>query len=112
MRGAGPSPGGRVRRDRRAAGTAAIVDASSRRGPSRAATAAPVQRSMRVHTAVLPAAGWGTRFLPATKAQPKEMMPLVDKPVIQYAVEEAVAAGIEHIVIVTNSQNARRLGPA
>ncbi len=59
---------------------------------------------MRVHTAVLPAAGWGTRFLPATKAQPKEMMPLVDKPVIQYAVEEAVAAGIEHIVIVTNSQ--------
>ena len=54
---------------------------------------------MRVHTAVLPAAGWGTRFLPATKAQPKEMMPLVDKPVIQYAVEEAVAAGIEHIVM-------------
>ncbi len=59
---------------------------------------------MRVRIAVLPAAGWGTRFLPATKAQPKEMLPLVDKPVIQYAVEEAVAAGIEHVIIVTNSQ--------
>ena len=59
---------------------------------------------MRVRTAVLPAAGWGTRFLPATKAQPKEMLPLVDKPVIQYAVEEAAAAGIEHVIIVTNSQ--------
>jgi UTP--glucose-1-phosphate uridylyltransferase len=53
---------------------------------------------------VFPAAGWGTRFLPATKAQPKEMLPLVDKPVIQYAVEEAVAAGIEHVIIVTSSQ--------
>ena len=59
---------------------------------------------MRVKKAVLPAAGWGTRFLPATKAQPKEMLPLVDKPVIQYAVEEAVAAGIEQIIIVTSSQ--------
>ena len=52
---------------------------------------------MRVRKAVFPAAGWGTRFLPATKAQPKEMLPLVDKPVIQYAVEEAVAAGIEQV---------------
>jgi UTP--glucose-1-phosphate uridylyltransferase len=59
---------------------------------------------MRVRKAVFPAAGWGTRFLPATKAQPKEMLPLVDKPVIQYAVEEAVAAGIEHGIIVTSSQ--------
>ncbi len=59
---------------------------------------------MRVRKAVLPAAGWGTRFLPATKAQPKEMLPLVDKPVIQYAVEEAVAAGIDQIIIVTSSQ--------
>jgi len=59
---------------------------------------------MRVRKAVLPAAGWGTRFLPATKAQPKEMLPLVDRPVIQYAVEEAVAAGIEQIIIVTSSQ--------
>ena len=54
-----------------------------------------------VRIAVFPAAGLGTRFLPATKAQPKEMLPLVDKPLIQYVVEEAVAAGIERIVLVT-----------
>jgi UTP--glucose-1-phosphate uridylyltransferase len=59
---------------------------------------------MRVRKAVFPAAGWGTRFLPATKAQPKEMLPLVDKPIIQYGVEEAVAAGIEQVIIVTSSQ--------
>jgi UTP--glucose-1-phosphate uridylyltransferase len=59
---------------------------------------------MRVRKAVFPAAGWGTRFLPATKAQPKEMLPLVDKPVIQYAVEEAVAAGVEQVIIITSSQ--------
>ena len=59
---------------------------------------------MRVRKAVFPAAGWGTRFLPATKAQPKEMLPLVDKPVIQYGIEEAVAAGIDQVVIVTSSQ--------
>ena len=59
---------------------------------------------MRVRKAVFPAAGWGTRFLPATKAQPKEMLPLVDKPVIQYGVEEAVSAGIEQVLIVTSSQ--------
>ncbi|CAN5229775.1 UTP--glucose-1-phosphate uridylyltransferase GalU [soil metagenome] len=59
---------------------------------------------MRVRKAVFPAAGWGTRFLPATKAQPKEMLPLVDKPVIQYGVEEAVAAGIEQVIIITSSQ--------
>ena len=58
---------------------------------------------MRVRKAVFPAAGWGTRFLPATKASPKEMLPLVDKPIIQYAVEEAVAAGIEQVIIVTSS---------
>src|SRR6187399_3672612 len=57
-----------------------------------------------VRKAVFPAAGLGTRFLPATKAQPKEMLPLVDKPVIQYGVEEAVAAGIEQVIIVTSSQ--------
>ncbi|MEI8332992.1 MAG: UTP--glucose-1-phosphate uridylyltransferase GalU [Chloroflexota bacterium] len=57
---------------------------------------------MRVRKAVFPAAGLGTRFLPATKAQPKEMLPLVDKPVIQYAVEEAVAAGIEQVIIITS----------
>ncbi|PWI58964.1 UTP--glucose-1-phosphate uridylyltransferase GalU [Sulfoacidibacillus thermotolerans] len=55
----------------------------------------------RVRKAVIPAAGLGTRFLPATKAQPKEMLPLVDKPAIQYIVEEAVAAGIEDVLIVT-----------
>ena len=55
----------------------------------------------KVRKAVFPAAGLGTRFLPATKAQPKEMLPLVDKPIIQYAVEEALASGIETIIIVT-----------
>ncbi|MDH7578074.1 MAG: UTP--glucose-1-phosphate uridylyltransferase GalU [Bacillota bacterium] len=55
----------------------------------------------RVKKAIIPAAGWGTRFLPATKAQPKEMLPVVDKPAIQYIVEEAVASGIEDIIIVT-----------
>ena len=58
---------------------------------------------MSIRKAVFPAAGWGTRFLPATKAQPKEMLPLVDKPIIQYAVEEAVNAGANEIVIVTAS---------
>ena len=56
---------------------------------------------MRIRKAVFPAAGLGTRFLPATKAQPKEMLPLVDKPIIQYVVEEAVAAGIQDVIIVT-----------
>ncbi len=55
----------------------------------------------KVRKAVFPAAGLGTRFLPATKASPKEMLPLVDKPLIQYVVEEAVASGIESIIIVT-----------
>jgi UTP--glucose-1-phosphate uridylyltransferase len=55
----------------------------------------------RVRKAVFPAAGLGTRFLPATKAQPKEMLPLVDKPIIQYGVEEAVTAGCDQIIIVT-----------
>ena len=54
-----------------------------------------------VRKAVFPAAGLGTRFLPATKAQPKEMLPLVDKPIIQYGVEEAVASGVDNIIIVT-----------
>ena len=58
-------------------------------------------KSRRVRKAVLPAAGLGTRFLPATKAQPKEMLPVVDKPLIQYVVEECVASGIENIIIVT-----------
>src|SRR2546426_10032215 len=56
---------------------------------------------MRVRKAVFPAAGLGTRFLPATKAQPKEMLPLVDKPTIQYVVEEAVSSGLSEIILVT-----------
>jgi UTP--glucose-1-phosphate uridylyltransferase len=56
---------------------------------------------VRVKKAVIPAAGLGTRFLPATKAQPKEMLPLVDKPAIQYVVENAVEAGISDILIIT-----------
>lgn len=57
--------------------------------------------SQKVRKAVIPVAGFGTRFLPATKAMPKEMLPIVDKPVIQYLVEEAVASGIEDIVFIT-----------
>jgi len=56
---------------------------------------------MKVRKAVFPAAGLGTRFLPATKAQPKEMLPIVDKPIIQYGVEEALAAGCDQIIIIT-----------
>jgi UTP--glucose-1-phosphate uridylyltransferase len=56
---------------------------------------------MRIRKAIIPAAGLGTRFLPATKAQPKEMLPIVDKPAIQYIVEEAIDSGIEDIIIVT-----------
>lgn len=56
---------------------------------------------MKVKKAIIPAAGLGTRFLPATKAMPKEMLPIVDKPAIQYVVEEAIASGIEDIIIVT-----------
>ena len=56
---------------------------------------------LKVKKAIIPAAGLGTRFLPATKAQPKEMLPIVDKPTIQYIVEEAVASGIEDILIIT-----------
>ena len=55
----------------------------------------------KIRKAIIPAAGFGTRFLPQTKAMPKEMLPIVDKPVIQQVVEEAVEAGIEDIIIVT-----------
>lgn len=58
---------------------------------------------MRIRKALFPVAGMGTRFLPATKANPKEMMPIVDKPLIQFAVEEAIAAGIEELIFVTSS---------
>jgi UTP--glucose-1-phosphate uridylyltransferase len=68
------------------------VDYACRRG---------VRVSSSVRKAVFPAAGLGTRFLPATKAQPKEMLPLVDKPTIQYGVEEAMASGVDNIILVT-----------
>ncbi|MBQ1621296.1 MAG: NTP transferase domain-containing protein, partial [Selenomonas sp.] len=55
----------------------------------------------KIRKAVIPAAGYGTRFLPATKATPKEMLPIVDKPTIQYIVEEALASGIEELLIVS-----------
>src|SRR6266436_2044343 len=58
-------------------------------------------QARRVRKAVFPVAGMGTRFLPATKAMPKEMLPVVDKPLIQYAVEEAAAAGVEQMIFVT-----------
>ena len=61
----------------------------------------PNQTTTRIRKAVFPVAGFGTRFLPATKAQPKEMLPVVDKPLIQYAVEEAYAAGIRDMIFVT-----------
>jgi len=62
--------------------------------------------SMKIQKAVFPVAGLGTRFLPATKAMPKEMLPVVDKPLIQYAVEEALSSGIEQIVFVTGAGKA------
>ena len=58
---------------------------------------------MQIRKAIFPVAGLGTRFLPATKAQPKEMLPVVDKPLIQYAVEEALAAGAQRLVFVTGA---------
>ena len=60
-----------------------------------------MKKVTQIHKAVFPVAGLGTRFLPATKAQPKEMLPIVDKPLIQYAVEEAYAAGVRHMIFVT-----------
>ena len=59
------------------------------------------ESSYLVRKAVIPAAGLGTRFLPATKAMPKEMLPIVDKPVIQYVVEEAVSAGLSDLLMIT-----------
>ena len=57
---------------------------------------------MRARTAVIPAAGMGTRFLPATKAVPKELLPIIDTPALQLIIDEAVGAGIQHVVIVTS----------
>ncbi|MCX6743139.1 MAG: sugar phosphate nucleotidyltransferase, partial [Candidatus Parcubacteria bacterium] len=58
---------------------------------------------VKIKKAIIPVAGFGTRFLPVTKAMPKEMLPIIDKPVIQYIVEEAVASGIEDIILVTGA---------
>lgn len=60
-----------------------------------------MRKQGKIRKAIIPAAGLGTRFLPATKAQPKEMLPIVDKPAIQFIVEEAIASGIEEILIIT-----------
>lgn len=62
-----------------------------------------MKKSKKITKAIFPVAGLGTRFLPATKASPKEMLPIVDKPLIQYAVEEAIAAGITELIFITNS---------
>ena len=67
-----------------------------------------MKKQQTIRKAIIPVAGFGTRFLPATKAQPKEMLALVDKPVIQYIVEEAVASGITDIILVTG-QNKRAI---
>jgi len=64
--------------------------------------------SQKVRKVIIPVAGFGTRFLPATKAMPKEMLPILDKPVIQYVVEEAVASGITDIILVTS--HTKRVG--
>ncbi|HHO68752.1 MAG TPA: UTP--glucose-1-phosphate uridylyltransferase, partial [Gammaproteobacteria bacterium] len=62
-----------------------------------------MSNKIKIRKAVFPVAGLGTRFLPATKANPKEMLPVVDKPLIQYAAEEAVAAGVDELIFVTSS---------
>ena len=62
-----------------------------------------VSKTQKIRKAIIPVAGFGTRFLPATKSQPKEMLPIVDKPVVQYIVEAAAKSGIEEIIMVTNS---------
>src|SRR6202171_4863292 len=69
--------------------------------PPNLSTGPPTVTMPPVRKAIFPAAGLGTRFLPVTKAQPKEMLPLVDKPTIQYGVEEAIASGIEQVIMVT-----------
>jgi UTP--glucose-1-phosphate uridylyltransferase len=58
-------------------------------------------KNKKIKSAIFPVAGMGTRFFPATKASPKEMLPIIDKPLIQYAVEEAVDAGIENLIFIT-----------
>src|SRR5258707_1278827 len=71
--------------------------------PGRTGSRRPRGAPPRVRKAVIPAAGYGPRFLPVTKSVPKEMLPIVDRPVIQYVIEEAVSSGIEQICIITSS---------
>ena len=66
----------------------------------------------KIRKAVIPAAGFGTRFLPATKATPKEMLPIVDKPTIQYIVEEALASGVEEILIISRQPSRKPSNPS
>jgi UTP--glucose-1-phosphate uridylyltransferase len=70
--------------------------------------ATPIRKAARIRKAVFPVAGLGTRFLPATKTVPKEMLPIIDKPLIQYAVDEAIEAGCDTLVFVTNPLQACR----
>ena len=79
-----------------------LFDRFRSRGSARASTGVVQANARRVRKAVFPVAGLGTRFLPATKAVPKEMLPIVDRPLIQYAVDEAIAAGIEEMIFVTH----------
>src|SRR5579885_3338820 len=83
------------------AGAGKIAARGFDRGRSSAALAGETGTMKKVRKAVFPVAGLGTRFLPATKSVPKEMLPVVDKPLIQYAVDEARTAGIEEFIIVT-----------
>lgn len=80
---------------------AARAQVASEAGPETTGEKPVATKKRKIRKAVFPAAGLGTRFLPATKAQPKEMLPLVDKPLIQYVVEEAIDSGIEQIIVVT-----------
>src|ERR1700710_3054790 len=66
------------------------------------AACSPIIPGVQVRTALIPAAGFGTRFLPATKAVPKELLPIIDTPALQLVIDEAVGAGIDHVVIVTS----------
>ena len=103
------------RRRRRSSSAPCCNIARSRRAPEQrlASPTRGARRTMttQVRKAVIPAAGLGTRFLPATKAQPKEMLPVVDSPAIQYVVEEAVRAGIDDILIITGRGKRSHRGP-
>src|SRR6202163_1165385 len=85
------------------AGEGTVAAGGADRGGPSAALAGESGAMKKVRKAVFPVAGLGTRFLPATKAVPKEMLPVVDKPLIQYAVDEALAAGADTLIFITGS---------